>query len=117
MPSQSQRPWWRKSSNCLASKKRNCVMQCTRGLAKCPLAMCRAAPQVARTHRRRYLAMTDGELLQAFDSLRNTMVAVATGGPRINDVNDQFQQTYALVAAALARRRIENPLPYASLWD
>ena len=61
--------------------------------------------------------MTDADLLQALDSLRNTMVAVATGGPRINEVNDQFQQTYALAAAALIRRRIENPLPYANLWD
>lgn len=61
--------------------------------------------------------MTDKELLQAIDKLRNTMVAVATGGPRINDVNDQFQRTYALVASALARREIDNPLPYGNLWD
>lgn len=61
--------------------------------------------------------MTDAELLQALDSLRNTMIAVATGGPRINDVNGEFQSTYALVAAALARRGVENPLPYGSLWD
>lgn len=61
--------------------------------------------------------MTDAELLQALDSLRNTMIAVATGGPRINGVNDQFQSSYALVAAALARRGIENPLPYGSLWE
>jgi hypothetical protein len=61
--------------------------------------------------------VTDAELLDALEYLRNTMVAVATGGPLIKDVNDQFQRTYALVAAALARRGIENPLPYGSLWD
>lgn len=61
--------------------------------------------------------MKDAELLQAVEYLRNTMMAVATGGPRINDVNDEFQRTYAIVAAALARRRIENPLPYGNLWD
>ena len=61
--------------------------------------------------------MTDAELLQALDSLRNTMIAVATGGPRINDVNDEFQRTYALVAAALGRREIANPLLYGNLWD
>lgn len=61
--------------------------------------------------------MTDAELLQALDSLRNTMISVATGGPRINDVNDQYQRTYAVMAAALARRGIENPLPYGNLWD
>ncbi len=65
----------------------------------------------------RTFTMTDAELLQALDYLRNTMLAVATGGPRINDVNHQFQQTYALVAAALVRRDIENTLPYGNLWD
>lgn len=61
--------------------------------------------------------MTDKELLHALDELRNTMVAVATGGPRINDVNDQFQRTYALVASELVCRGIDNPLPYGNLWD
>lgn len=61
--------------------------------------------------------MTDAELLQALDYLRNTMVTVSTGGPRIEDVNHQFQQTYADVAAVLARRGLENPLPYGNLWD
>jgi hypothetical protein len=61
--------------------------------------------------------VTDAELLQALEALRNTMIAVATGGPRINDANDRFQRTYAVVAAALARRGIENPLPYGNLWD
>lgn len=61
--------------------------------------------------------MTDAELIQALEQLRNTMIAVATGGPRIQDVNDEFQRTYALVVAALMRRRIENSLPYGNLWD
>ncbi len=62
------------------------------------------------------LNMIDEELLQALDYLRSTMIAVATGGPRINDVNDQFQRAYANVSAALARRRIDNPLHYGDLW-
>jgi hypothetical protein len=45
------------------------------------------------------------------------MIAAATGGPRINDINDQFQRNYPVVAAALARRGIENTLPYGNLWD
>lgn len=61
--------------------------------------------------------MTDAELLQAIEQLRNTMTGVATGGPRIQDVNDEFQRTYAIVAAALARRTVPNPLPYGNLWD
>lgn len=61
--------------------------------------------------------MTDAELLQALEQLRDTMTAVSTGGPRIQDTNDEFQRTYALVAAALARRGVANPLPYGNLWD
>jgi hypothetical protein len=61
--------------------------------------------------------MTDAELLQALDYLRNTMIVVATGGPRIEDENHRFQRVYAEVAAVLARRDIENPIPYGNLWD
>ena len=41
--------------------------------------------------------MTNAELLRALDALRSTMIAVATGGPRIDDVNGQFRETYELV--------------------
>lgn len=61
--------------------------------------------------------MTDADLIQAIDQLRNTMISVATGGPRIVDVNDEYQHNYAIVAAALSRRGIENPILYGSLWD
>jgi len=61
--------------------------------------------------------MTNLELLQALDELRNTMIAVATGGPRIEDVNGQFQQTYADVSVELSWRSIDNSIPYGNLWD
>jgi hypothetical protein len=61
--------------------------------------------------------MTNEELLEGLEYIRNTMVSVSTGGPRINDVNDQYQRTYAVVVAELARRGIDNPLTYGSLWD
>ena len=61
--------------------------------------------------------MTNSELLEAITNLRNTMNAVATGGPLINNVNDQFQSTYSIVAEELARRGIKTPLPYKNLWD
>jgi hypothetical protein len=54
--------------------------------------------------------MTDSELLEALDQLRSTMVAVATGGPPINDVNDDFQRAHKLVGEELSRRGIKNPL-------
>lgn len=61
--------------------------------------------------------MTDPELIGALEQLRNTMVAVATGGPRIQAVDSEYRELYGRVAAELARRRMDNPLTYASLWD
>jgi hypothetical protein len=61
--------------------------------------------------------MTDDELISGLQKIRDTMIAVATGGPRINDVNDSYQRVFATVSAELARRRIDNPLTYGSLWD
>ncbi len=37
--------------------------------------------------------MTGTELLQALDFMRSTMIAVATGGPKIKTVNGQYQVT------------------------
>jgi hypothetical protein len=61
--------------------------------------------------------MTDEELLSALNDLRTLMINVATGGPRINDVNGNYQRVFAGVAADLARRRIDNPITFGSLWD
>lgn len=61
--------------------------------------------------------MTDAELLVALEYLRNTMISVATGGPRINDVNAEFREAYGRVVSELAKRRIENPLLYGDLWE
>lgn len=61
--------------------------------------------------------MTDDELIAALEQIRNTMIAVATGGPRIADVNEEYQRVFAAVSADLARRHIDNPITYGSLWD
>jgi hypothetical protein len=61
--------------------------------------------------------MTNEELIVGLEYLRNTMISVATGGPRINEVNDQYQRTYAAVVAELSRRGIHNTITYGSLWD
>ena len=45
------------------------------------------------------------------------MVSVSTGGPRINDVEGQYQRTFLEVDAELTARGIKNPLTYRSLWD
>src|SRR5919198_5207078 len=44
------------------------------------------------------------------------MVAVATGGPRIDDVNAQYTREYKALAAVLERLGIKNPNGHADLW-
>jgi hypothetical protein len=61
--------------------------------------------------------MTDQELLKALDRLKATMIAVATGGPRIGAVQTDFAAGYDEVATELAERQIQNPLPYRDLWE
>lgn len=61
--------------------------------------------------------MTDAELIQGLDELRNLMISVATGGPRITEVNDRYQRMVAEVSAELARRHLNNPITFGSLWD
>jgi hypothetical protein len=61
--------------------------------------------------------MTDSELISALEILRNMMISVSTGGPRINEVNDQYERIMADVTAELAGRGITNPITYGSLWD
>jgi hypothetical protein len=61
--------------------------------------------------------VTDDELLSQTIWLRDTMIAAATHAAKIPEVNDEFRNRYANVAAALGRRQIVNPLPYGDLWD
>ena len=61
--------------------------------------------------------MTDAELIEGLEELRSLMISVSTGGPRIADVNDDYQRLFASLSAELARRKINNPITYGSLWD
>ena len=59
--------------------------------------------------------MTDDELVGVLEKQRAVMVAVATGGPRVDDVNFEYKRTYSLAAAELDKRDIRNPNPYPDL--
>jgi hypothetical protein len=61
--------------------------------------------------------MTDDELITGLEQIKALLISVATGGPRINDVERRYQQAYAPVAAELARRGLGNPVVFGSLWD
>jgi hypothetical protein len=60
--------------------------------------------------------MTNGELVEAVESLKGVMVAVATGGPRIQDVNDDYVRRRADIRNELGRLGLPDPNPYDDLW-
>ena len=60
--------------------------------------------------------MTDDELTAEVENQRNLMIAVATGGPHIQEVNEQYIERRARIAAELRRRDIDDPNPHADLW-
>jgi hypothetical protein len=61
--------------------------------------------------------MTAAELIQELDRLKAIMISVATGGPRIQDVQSEFASRFDKVHWELASRGIENPLTYRDLWQ
>ncbi len=61
--------------------------------------------------------MNDAELLAALDRLKSTMISVSTGGAKIQEVNDGFQNSFNSVDQQLRSRGIENLMPYSDLWD
>ena len=55
------------------------------------------------------------ELLNRVDYLKNTMISVATGGQRIQEVNQKYIQNYNEVKQELKKLDIENPNVYDDL--
>lgn len=51
------------------------------------------------------------------DQVAGVMVAVATGGPRINDVKADYAADYRALTAVLRRLEIDNPNPFHDLWQ
>ncbi|MBW1949318.1 MAG: hypothetical protein JRJ18_07200 [Deltaproteobacteria bacterium] len=60
--------------------------------------------------------MTDDELIREIEAQRSLMVAVATGGPRIQEVNQQYAERRERITAELRRRGLEDPNPHGDLW-
>lgn len=60
--------------------------------------------------------MTDDELVAEIEAQRSLMVAVATGGPRIQEVNHQYIERRNRIAHELRRRGLEDPNPHGDLW-
>lgn len=60
--------------------------------------------------------MTDDELTAEIEAQRSLMVAVATGGPRIEEVNPEYIQRRDCISTELRRRGLEDPNPHGDLW-
>jgi len=61
--------------------------------------------------------MSDKVLTDALDAQRNLMIAVSTGGPRIQTVNGEYKERQQQIEDGLSERGIENPTPYSDLWE
>ena len=60
--------------------------------------------------------MTDEELIRELEAQKGLMIAVATGGPRIDSVNTEYTERRGRIRADLTRRGIQDPVPYGDLW-
>ena len=47
---------------------------------------------------------------------KGLMIAVATGGPRINAVNQEYKDRHQRISEALAHLGLKNPVPFDDLW-
>jgi hypothetical protein len=56
-------------------------------------------------------------LLDEVERQAALLTAVATGGPRIEDVNQQYKKRRRRLIAALERRGLEYPFPWQDLWQ
>ena len=61
--------------------------------------------------------MTDEELIGEIEKQRSLMISVATGGRRIQAVNEEYLDRRSRVAAQLGRRGISDPNPHSDLWQ
>jgi hypothetical protein len=60
--------------------------------------------------------VTEPELIEEVEAQRSLMVAVATGGPRIDDVNTRYVQRREAIRLELNQRALQDPNPYRDLW-
>jgi len=56
------------------------------------------------------------ELIGDIEAQRALMIAVATGGPRIQSVNEEYKERCTRISAGLAERGLADPNPYQDLW-
>lgn len=60
--------------------------------------------------------MTDDELIAEIEAQKALMVAVATGGPRIQEVDPEYRRRRIKIQKGLSERGLKDPNPHADLW-
>lgn len=60
--------------------------------------------------------MTDEELTSDLEAQQGLMTSVATGGPRIQDRNNEYIERRGRLADELRRRGLQDPNPHGDLW-
>jgi len=61
--------------------------------------------------------MTDKELIAETETQKAVMIAVATGGPKIQHINSDYGARRARIREGLNERGIDDPNPHGDLWD
>jgi hypothetical protein len=56
-------------------------------------------------------------LVQELEAQSQLLISVATGGPRIDAVQGDYQRRRQRVVPALQRRGLEYPFPWPDLWQ
>ncbi|MEI6847807.1 MAG: hypothetical protein WCK32_07205 [Chlorobiaceae bacterium] len=60
---------------------------------------------------------TKEHLIKDVNFLKNSMISVSTGGPRIQDINDEYKKKFILTDKALQKLNFKNPNTYKDLWE
>ena len=61
--------------------------------------------------------MTDKECIAMLEAEKEQMIAVATGGPRIQEVNQQYIERRHAIHSFLLTVGVDDPNPYGDLWE
>lgn len=57
------------------------------------------------------------DLIEKVNFLKNTLIAVSTGGQKIQEVNEEYKKIYGEVSVELKRLGLKNPNHYSDLWE
>lgn len=80
----------------------------------------RAAPTHTLVKNKPYADLAGVEindLVSAIEAQKACMIAVATGGPRINEVNPEYETRRQKIKQDLDRLSVLDPNPYGDLWS